>query len=98
MAHADFILYIVKLVLGAVSAFCAILLWSKTHDGAVMCIVAGVVILYAGVIYQMLLDMGFVPLRSPEIFGVSIFSLFFAIVPPVLFTIGFMQMILRSKR
>lgn len=98
MAHADFVLYIIKLVLGAISAFCAILLWSKTHDGAVMCLVAGVVILFAGVVYQMLLDMGFVPLIPHEFFGVPILSLFFAIVPPVLFIIGFMQMILRSKR
>ena len=75
MAHADFVLYIIKLVLGAISAFCAILLWSKTHDGAVMCLVAGVVILFAGVVYQMLLDMGFVPLIPHEFFGVPIVEL-----------------------
>ena len=43
MTQGDMVLSIVKLVLGGISAFCAIMLWSKTRDAAWMSLAAGVV-------------------------------------------------------
>ncbi len=98
MARPDFILYIVKLSLGALASFCAILLWSKTHDGAVMTLVSGVVIAYAGIIYSMLVDMGIVAQNLLLIAGIPFLTLFFAALPPLLIAVAFLMMIFRSKR
>ena len=50
MPHSELILYIVKLILGGMAAFSAILLWNRTGESSWMCIIAGMVISYAGTV------------------------------------------------
>ena len=43
MEQTQLILYIIKLVLGGLTAFFALLVWSKTREGAWISLVSGVV-------------------------------------------------------
>ena len=74
MQNSEIILYIIKLVLGGITAFLAVSLWSKTKDAAWICLVLGFVISYAGIVYQMILDFGLLSFEKLVIFGIPIFK------------------------
>ena len=60
MTQTQLTLYIIKLVLGGLATFFAILVWGKTRDAAWMSLVAGIVLEYCGTVYNMFLDFGVV--------------------------------------
>lgn len=97
MIDGELILFIIKLVLGGVAAFLAILLWSKMRDTAWMCLVVGVVFSYAGVVFEMMSTLGLTATGEGIFFGVSLAKLFFAVLPSVFYIIAFVLMIIRSK-
>lgn len=97
MEQSQLILYIIKLGLGGIVAFLAILLWSRTRDGAWMSLVAGSIISYAGIVYQLLGDLGIFFKKDLFIHGVSLTQLIFAVVPPIFYIIAFSLMIHRSR-
>ncbi len=100
MIQAEIILYIIKLVLGGVAAFLAIMLWSKTRDVAWMALVAGTVTSYAGIVYEMLVGFGlfFVGKSSLAIAGIPVSTLLFATIPTMFYITAFVLMILRTRR
>ena len=95
MAQSELILYLLKLILGGLTAFLAVLLWSKTRDSAWMSLVAGVVIHYAGIVYNLLLDFGFVFTVDFVVFGIPITSLLFTTIPLLFFILAFSLMLRR---
>ena len=97
MTQPQLILYIIKLVLGGLAAFFSIILWSRTRDPAWMSLVAGTVIGYAGIVYNMLLDFGVAVTTTVTVFGIPRTTLLFTVVPPLLFIIAFIVMIHRNK-
>lgn len=97
MQNAEIILYIIKLVLGGITAFLAVSLWSKTKDASWICLVLGFVISYAGIVYQMIVDLGLIVFNKCIIFDIPIFTLFFTIVPSMFFIIAFILMICKKK-
>ncbi len=97
MTQANLILYIIKLVLGGISAFFAIVLWSRTRDAAWMSMVAGTVINYTGTVYDMLIDFGVVFTTDIELFSIPLTTLLFTVVPPLFFIIAFILMIHRTR-
>lgn len=95
--NAAIILYIVKLVLGGVAAFLAIMLWSKTRDPAWMSLVAGAITGYAGIMFNMMLDLGIVIAGSVQIFGIPLSILLFTAVPALFFILAFVLMLMRNR-
>jgi len=91
------VLYIIKLVLGGIAAFLAILLWSKTRDAAWMSLVAGVVTSYAGIVYSMLVDLGIVVRTGMLVFGIPIATLLFTVIPTLFYILAFILMLLRNR-
>lgn len=87
---------IVKLALGAVASFLAILVWSKTREIAWLCVVAGILALYAGTLYRALKLFGL--FAGPEIlvFGASVGSLVSDNLSIICFIIAFI-VFLRSR-
>ena len=96
MAQSELILYLLKLILGGLTAFLAVLLWSKTRDSAWMSLVAGTVIGYAGIVYNLLLDFGFVFTVDFVVFGIPITSLLFTVIPLLFFILAFSLMLRRG--
>ncbi|MBP5283226.1 MAG: hypothetical protein J6Y93_00980 [Treponema sp.] len=97
MVQSEITLYAVKLLLGAVAAFLAILLWSRTRDAAWMSLVAGAVTGYAGLVYEMLEKIGIITGVGITLWGHSLSTWLFAIVPGIFIIIAFAILLSRSK-
>lgn len=97
MTQSQMILYVIKLVLGGIAAFCSILLWSKTKDSVWMSLVAGVVVKYAGVVYEILSSLGIVLPWNAVVWGISVPTLVFAALPDIFFIAAFVLMLKRNS-
>src|SRR6056297_759243 len=97
METAELLGIIIRLVVGAVTTFLAILLWAKTRDTAWMLLIMGVIVEYGEIIYTTLKLFGVVPSEVyliPEILQVDVIL---QNLPLVLFGAGFFLMLLRSR-
>ncbi len=97
MESAEILLYIVKLVLGGILAFLAIMLWSRTRDAAWMSLVAGAVTAYAGLVYEMFVKLGIILESQLRLYGIPVSSLIFTVVPSIFFILAFILMLFRTK-
>lgn len=95
--NATMILYLVKLCLGGVTAFLAIMLWSKTRDPAWMSLVAGAITGYAGIVFSMMLDLGIATAGNISIYGIPLSVLAFTVVPSLFFILSFILMLMRKR-
>jgi hypothetical protein len=66
---------LVRLALGALASFFSIIVWSKTRDGAWICVVAGILASYAGTLYRALRVFGLFPGSELLVFGASLGNL-----------------------
>jgi len=97
MEQSQLILYVIKLALGGIVAFLAILLWSRTRDGAWMSLVAGAIVSYAGIVYQLLGNLGIFFKKDLYIWGLSLTQLIFTVIPPLFYIIAFVLMLIRTR-
>ena len=97
MIESELILYIVRLVLGGITAFLAIMLWSKTRDAAWMALVAGAVTSYAGIVYDMMVGLGVIVPGGYCVAGIPLATLLFTVIPSCFFIIAFILMLIRSR-
>lgn len=95
MPQSELILYVIKLVLGGLAAFSAILLWNRTGEAAWMCIIAAIIINYGGTVYDLLVQMGILSVDKLKLGFLPLTSLIFTVLPPLFFTLGFGIMISR---
>ncbi len=97
MVQSDLILFIIKLVLGGITAFLAILLWSKTRDASWMSLVAGAVTSYAGIVYDMMVHLGIIVPGGVSVAGIPLPTLLFCVIPSCFFILAFILMLLRTR-
>lgn len=95
MPQSELILYVIKLVLGGLAAFTAILLWSKTGEASWMSIIVAIVINYGGTVYDLLVEMGILSVDKLKIGSLPLTSLIFTVLPSLFFILGFSIMISR---
>ena len=91
--QSEMILQCIKLVLGGIAAFLAIMLWSKTRESAWMALIAGTVTSYAGILYGIAAFQN----ASLEIAGINLITLFFAVVPQLCYVIAFILALIRKR-
>jgi hypothetical protein len=87
-----------RLFLGAVAAFFAIILWSKTRDAAWMLMVIGTIAAYAEIVYSILDVFGITEGNMFSIGSVPLASIVLPNLPAVFFTTAFVVMIIRKFR
>lgn len=97
MIDSAIVLSIIKLILSGITAFLAIALWSKTRDAAWMCLVTGVITGYAGLVYDLLVQFGFVVHTGFSFFGIPLFTLLFTVIPSLFFILAFSLMLYRNR-
>lgn len=97
MPETETLIFIIKLVLGGIAAFFAILVWSKTRDGAWFFLVSGTILSYCGIVYDMLKSFGIITKTLYLVLGIPIIDLCFIVVPTLFFIIGFIVMLAKSK-
>ncbi len=88
----------IRLITGGFAAFFAIILWPRIRDAAWMCIIGGVIITYAGIIYDMLILFGVLSGNELVVSGISVLPLAFELVPLLLYSIGFIIMGVRKRK
>jgi hypothetical protein len=93
------LLYItIRLVLGAVAAFFAIMLWAKTRDMAWMFIVIGIIAAYVETVYSILEIFGITGQAALTIGSVSLLSILLSNLPAVFFLIALAIAVARKYR
>lgn len=97
MSENEIIFFGIKLVLGGIIAFLAIMLWGKTRDFSWMFLVFAAVTGYSSIVFDLLLRLGFVNSREISVFGneIPIVQLILAIVPGIFVIISFIIMLVR---
>lgn len=101
MHESTLFLFIIKLSLGSIAAFLAIMLWSKTRDIAWMSFAAGTIIAYAGIIHDLLKTLGisnFNAIGSKiTIYSVPLIDILFLGIPFLFYILALILILIRSK-
>ncbi|MCR4821537.1 MAG: hypothetical protein K5873_01530 [Treponema sp.] len=100
MSEVEIIFFIIKLILGGIIAFLAIMLWSRTRDYAWMFLVLGAVTAYSSIVFDLLLKLGFIKSRQIILLGndISLIQLLLLILPSLCTIIAFIIMLHRTGR
>lgn len=100
MSDSEIIFFIIKLFLGGVIAFLAIMLWSKTRDFSWMFLVLSAVTGYSAIVYDLLLKLGFARSREIILFGahLPLVQLVLMVVPSLFVIIAFILMLIKTRR
>lgn len=97
MFEPEILLHCVRLVLGGLCAFAAILLCAKNRSAGAVCLTAFVLTSYASAVYKILCALGIVLERQAALFGVPALDLAFEAVPPLLLLLALVLMILKRR-
>jgi hypothetical protein len=93
------IIYITsRLLLGAVTAFFAIMLWSKTRNMAWMLMVIGMIAAYVETVYSILEMLGITGLTALSVGSVPLASILLPNLPTAFFLAAFLVMVVRKYR
>lgn len=92
------IVYLVsRLLVVAVAAFLAIVLWSRTRDLAWMLMVIGTVASYADILFDLLVKFGLLDESGFSPFGIPLGQILFSNLPYIFFAAAFIVMIRRKR-
>ena len=83
-----------RLILGALAAFLAIMLWSRTRDAAWMLVVIGTIASYAELVYSILVIFGMI--GGPLIGTMPLMSILLPCLPLVFFCSALAVMVSRK--
>ncbi|MBP3772225.1 MAG: hypothetical protein J6I53_05975 [Treponema sp.] len=100
MTETEIIFFTIKLILGGIIAFLAIMLWSRTRDFSWMFLVFAAVTGYSALVFDLLLRLGFVTSRIVILLGneIPLVQLVLAIVPSLFVIIAFILMLIKTGR
>jgi hypothetical protein len=87
-----------RLVLGALTAFFAIMLWSRTRDVAWMLMVTGMLAAYVETIYSVLEMFGVTGTMTATIGSVPLASILLPNLPTIFILAAFLVMVVRKYR
>jgi hypothetical protein len=87
-----------RLVLGALAAFFAIMLWSKTRDAAWMLMVIGTIVAYIEIVYSILDMFGITAGLGPVIGSVSLAVIALPALRMIFLIAAFLVMVIRKYR
>ncbi|MDR1893299.1 MAG: hypothetical protein LBQ61_01235 [Spirochaetales bacterium] len=97
MPELDLISLCGPLIIGGVSAFLAILLWSKTRDPPWILVIAGTLVNYGGIVFATFGYYGLLPEDVVFFPGILSLKTLFSFLPLVFFSIAFIVMIRRNR-
>ena len=94
--NPEILLFIIKLFLGGVVGFFAIMIMSKTRELSWMFMVIGFLLSYAALVFELMVKLGVLTLGSIYVFGLPLASLICAVVPSVFFLLAFIFKLLKK--
>ena len=96
MESVELLTLIIRLSVGALATFFAILLWSQTRDSAWMLVVIGVIVHYGEIMYTTFRLFGILP-EQTILFGLPLVEILLQNVPAVFYILGFIVAISKSR-
>ena len=93
--NPQILLFIIKIILGGITAFLAILIMSKTRAASWMFIVAGILVSYLGLIFNLLCETGLIHI-SATLFGIPLLTLIFTLLTSLCFICAFICRLLKK--
>lgn len=97
MFEPEVYLHCVRLILGGLCAFAAILLCSKKRSAASLCLLAFALTFYASEVYKILRSLGIVLERQAELFGIPALDLAFDALPPLFLFLAIIFMLSKKR-
>lgn len=97
MFEPEIFLHCVRLALGGLCAFAAILLCAKRRSAAVLCLAAFVLTSYARTVYQILCALGIAANIGRSLYGVPLLTLAFETVPPLFLLLALIFFIAKKR-
>ncbi|MCR4736373.1 MAG: hypothetical protein K5829_15360 [Treponema sp.] len=94
--NPEITLFIIKLVLGGLIGFLAIMVMSKTRDLSWMCMVIGFLLSYASLVIELMVSLGLITLGNLLLFGIPLPSLICTILPSIAFILSFIFKLTRK--
>ena len=91
---------LIRLCVGALATFCAILLWAKTRDIAWILVVTGVLLSYAAIIFDGLARFGLFAWEEELLFGLPagvLARLVLDSLPTLLYSAAFLVVVARQR-
>ena len=85
----EILLFIIKLITGGIIAFLAILIMSKKRTVEWGFMVAGFLLSYAALVYELLNELGVLATLRSTVFGIPVIAFICTIVPSICFIISF---------
>jgi peroxiredoxin family protein len=86
---------LVRLFIGAIATFLAIILWSQTRDAAWMFVITATIVSYGEVVFRTLDGFGVVRLDQVMVFDIPLVSIVLAGLPMALLAVAFAIMVAR---
>lgn len=86
-----------RLLVAALAAFLAIVLWSRTRDVAWMLIVIGAIASYADILFDLLVRFGLIDEARLSPLGIPLGRILFSNLPYLFLSAAFLVMILRKR-
>ena len=87
-----------RLILGALTAFFSIVLWSKTRDIAWMLMVIGTLVMYAEIVYSILELLGISSINAVLIGSISPVAILLPVLRMAFCITAFLALIIRQYR
>jgi hypothetical protein len=98
VASGELVYTCVKLFIGTLCSFLAIVLWARSMDGAWFFIVFGVLAAYANILFSVLARFGLTEWADYSIGGVQVAALALECLPLLFFCIAFLVIIFRRVK
>ncbi len=90
------LLFIIKLVLGGITAFFAILLMSKKRTLSWAFMTGGFLLSYASLVYELLIELGVLTATKYVLFGMPAATVICTILPALCFITAFILLLVRK--
>lgn len=95
--NSEILLFIIKLIAGGLVAFLSIALMSKNRDASWMFIVAGFLLSYAAMVFELLIDLGVLTSTQYSFLGIPVSTLACVLLPSLSYIIGFIIMLCKKQ-
>jgi len=96
METAELVTLVIRLGVGALATFFAIVLWSMTRDTAWLFVIMGVILRYGGIMYSTFQLFGILT-KEVLVFGLPLVTILLTNLPYAFFTVAFIIMIGRAR-
>ena len=96
MERAEIVLLVLKLLLGGLTAFLAILLWARIGNGVCIAFLMAALTGYVGILMEVLEAVHVITFDAKTLAGIPLGSLIFTLVPFIFYILAFVMLLSRS--